>query len=115
VSVEDEKDVGFVNSFAGLEVEDALSEDDISDSYGPAAPSKKKEFTNTTKHHYETEEGFEELLFAICCFYSDIDNVRDYLKGLWTEYRDGKLNLMVRRSLSISRSQLIMTDCVYGN
>jgi hypothetical protein len=91
-----EKDVEFINSFAGLEVEDALSEDDTYGPYRPTEPSKKKKSANTTQYRYETEEEVEEMLFAIFCFYTDINDVRNYLKGLWTEYRDGKLDLMVR-------------------
>jgi hypothetical protein len=96
---DDENDAPFINSFAGLEVEDALSEDDATGSSLQTAPSKKKELVNTKQHLYETEEDVEEMLFAIFCFYSDINDVRDYLKDLWTEYRDGKLDLMVKRPL----------------
>lgn len=40
------------------------------------------------------DDGDEDPYFVLTCLLSDLNSMRDYIKQIWQEYRDGRLDLM---------------------
>jgi hypothetical protein len=88
---DEDSEIEFINSFAGLEVED-FSDTEVNSWAQPVTVPKKKA---SSKNIYEMENSEEDLLFNLFCFFSDLNEIRTYLKGLWSDYHQGKLDLIV--------------------
>lgn len=101
---EEDSEIEFVNSFAGLEVED-FSDTEVNSWAQPAAVPKKKK--GPSKNVYEMEVSEEDLYFSLFCFFSDLNEIRTYLKGLWSDYHQGKLDLIVSSHLWTRYKNLI--------
>lgn len=43
---------------------------------------------------YEIERPAEEFIFALFCFFNDLNELRKFLLSLWLRYKDGSLDLM---------------------
>lgn len=80
----------FVNAFGALTVEDISSEDE-----DLAIAPELKMLAAASKQTHVAEQSEEDWLFDIYCFYSDLNEIRVYLLKLWTDYKDGKVDLMV--------------------
>lgn len=89
-------DVDFINSFEGLDVHD-FSDSEISAWAEGTTPVSQKTWTQKSKGKktYKIEDREEELFFSLYCFYSDMNDVRQYLRDLWSQYKNGKLDLIV--------------------
>lgn len=72
--------------FAALQVEEPVSEG--------AAPTRTPKQALKPAVQYELETTDSDHAFAIFAFFADINEIRDYLKTVWKDYRDGKLDGM---------------------
>ncbi|KAK3047412.1 hypothetical protein LTR09_011159 [Extremus antarcticus] len=53
--------------------------------------------TGATQYEFakSDQDSLEETIFAASCFLQDFDRIRQYVRALWTDYRDGKTSLKV--------------------
>jgi hypothetical protein len=112
------------SSFGQLEVDNLVSEDEEEDAEGTedkvssreaaeeTARTAKKKTKKSKKArdrekakkrlHAYTQENFyldedEDPYFVLHCLLLDLDSLREYLKGLWSDYREGKVDLTTVR------------------
>lgn len=87
-----------LNTFAALSVEPALDVSDDEDIY--------KKFNDEERDSPPLHEHLSgpcqgciqaDLAFECFCFYGDFHRYREYLSLIWERYRDGELDLMVRK------------------
>ncbi|KAG4435219.1 hypothetical protein IFR05_009295 [Cadophora sp. M221] len=88
------------NGFEGLDVEDLPSGlEYISD-----VPIVKKLPVKRPERKYGIEEAAADYAMGVFFFFQDLNKVRDYLKSLWQDYRDGKVDLV---------SASVTTNCAF--
>lgn len=80
------------NIFAGLTLEEP------SDEFLNAAPLKKAQELSAkvddgTRYQAERVQKIEEQYLAAHCLLAEISSIREYIKSLWTLYRDGQMDL----------------------
>jgi hypothetical protein len=82
--------IELANSFAGLDIEDPPSEfeDEVFEK-----PTVKK--TKSYERTYTIEDQMADYIMEIFFFFHDLNNVRKYLKQIWQDYEDGRLDLTV--------------------
>lgn len=51
--------------------------------------------SSTCKNIYEVETTYDELIFALFCFFDDLDRIRLFLLKLWPDYRCKRLDLIL--------------------
>lgn len=69
-------------------------EEDVPDLALPEPPRPPGSKINTKRAVYTPEIDLEEGLYRVLAFYTDVHEVRDYVKELWENYRDGKTDLI---------------------
>jgi hypothetical protein len=82
--------IELANSFAGLDIEDPPSEfeDEVFEK-----PTVKK--TKSYERTYTMEDQMADYVMEVFFFFHDLNNVRKYLKQIWQDYEDGRLDLTV--------------------
>ncbi|KAK5125541.1 hypothetical protein LTR85_000652 [Meristemomyces frigidus] len=80
---EDDKQTELPNMFEALTVEETL---EVAEANEPAPA--------TDANQYELQTTGEDIVFAILSFFKDVNEVREYLQGVWTDYRQGKVDVM---------------------
>ncbi|KAF2172731.1 hypothetical protein M409DRAFT_49268 [Zasmidium cellare ATCC 36951] len=70
--------------FTALNVEESTSDNSV------LATSSKK----PTEDQYEVEVSDADDFFAMMSFVKDMNDIRDHLRGVWSDYQCGKLDLM---------------------
>ena len=83
-----------VNRFARLEIHD-LNEEAYEALADAQVKSTSKSSSNSTKTKYVPEELeiFSEWLFALGCFWEDMEALQDQLTATWEDYASGELDL----------------------
>jgi hypothetical protein len=81
------------NSFAALDLEDIVNEDDeVHRTLPPKTASEPQKSWGVT---YSWEDYWSGILIATYCFYKDMNEVRNYIKQLWRDYQARKVDLVV--------------------
>ncbi|KAL9620997.1 MAG: hypothetical protein Q9160_004515 [Pyrenula sp. 1 TL-2023] len=85
------------NMFSALELEEPS--DPMQEM--PTAAKAQSERSKSAKQNialyeveFEAEILQQEMFFAAYCLFADLNDIRTYIKGLWTEYDEGKVNLI---------------------
>lgn len=68
---------------------EALTVDDTPEIVEAGTPTPEKD-----SNQYELQTSDDDIVFAIFSFFKDVNEVRDYLQGVWKDYRQGKVNVM---------------------
>ncbi|ORZ35476.1 hypothetical protein BCR44DRAFT_1434307 [Catenaria anguillulae PL171] len=71
--------------------------DDDDDAWNASAtskPSRPAKPTSTKAYKLADEDESSELLIAVFCFFDDLQKLRQFVIDSWTQYRDGKLDLI---------------------
>lgn len=87
-----------------MEVEDAFPEDEFVE-YAPPPETVR---SSPQKSMFEADRSEEDWVLEIYCFYNNLNDIGLYLQGLWTEFKDGKIDLMVSSSYQSSRKPLLI-------
>ncbi|RDW70580.1 uncharacterized protein DSM5745_08091 [Aspergillus mulundensis] len=102
----DDADIAmFLNKFAVLTVEEP--QDDVQ-AQQPSAESRRiVKVTVVEEHDNDTADPYlGPLFFQTFCLLRDLDNMRKFLSNTWSEYRDGKIDLMNAAVVTDSALQL---------
>ena len=85
---------GTTNRFNILSIEEDFSLDEATEPQGTT--SSNQNFVTETKpgSTYEFPPTDEEVYFALFCFFNDLADLREYLSMIWTEYREGNIDLV---------------------
>ncbi|KAF4636745.1 hypothetical protein G7Y89_g1344 [Cudoniella acicularis] len=93
------------NPFEGLNIEESTSNYDK-----PAPPKETPNFTlkaESAGRNYQYKYPHEEEFIALYFYYKDLNEIRSYLKQLWKDYQDRKVDLV-----SVSLTTDIAIDVV---
>ncbi|KAI9710111.1 MAG: hypothetical protein M1820_002913 [Bogoriella megaspora] len=93
------KESSIKNRFASLTVEDPV-EPKSSKSKSPKTASQKTEFIPTSSDVDLEIEDDLELAFATFCFFEDLHTIQEYLRSLWSRYKDRKIDLVTASLVS---------------
>jgi len=88
-SSSDDPLVKLTNKFKGLEVQDLLSDSE------DTSPETSGEKPKKSKPKFELEDLVADWFMEIFFFFDDMHKMRLYLKKLWEDYRDGKVDVAV--------------------
>lgn len=119
----EQNDAELAPSFQLLEVEPLNSGDDHSDGEGDASLTetpriklsknqkdrllkKKTKAKKSAKDYYLADDEQEDPYFVLMCLLSDLKSMRDYIKEIWQEYKDEKLDLITVSPLQSSEGQV---------
>ena len=80
---------GVAYTFEALSVEDTTNE--VATSVLTAEQPAKAAVDST---EYELETTSRDLVFAIFSFFKDVNEIRDYLRGVRKDYREGRVDVM---------------------
>ncbi|KAL9931995.1 hypothetical protein V8E36_009056 [Tilletia maclaganii] len=90
-------DKSFVNQFEHLadfiEGEEDFGEE-VPDIHLPAAPGPPKSSGSAVNVNFEPLESPEECINDVITFFTDLQDARDYIGELWSDWAIGKLDLM---------------------
>lgn len=79
------------NLFDALTVEEPS---DAAEAEPAAANLKKKGSSANEAAEYELQTTSDDIVFTIFSFFKDVNDVRQYLQGVWKDYRQGKVDAM---------------------
>lgn len=85
------------NMFSALELEEpseAIQEIPTTSKAQSPRPKPAKENGAQYEVEFEAESLEQEMFFAAYCLFADLNDIRTHIKGLWTEYDEGKINLI---------------------
>lgn len=71
----------------------------------PLRPSNSK--ISALQLMFDLEETWESAIIDLLIFYADMHDVRDYIKALWVDYRDGKQDLVTAAVTSNTALELM--------
>ncbi|KAK0544463.1 hypothetical protein OC846_006067 [Tilletia horrida] len=81
-------------SLADLEDETKATSDELPDIYLADPPKPKAAKCSAVNVHFGHKDSAEEAIEDLISFFSDLHDVRDYLKDLWQDYKQGRTDLM---------------------
>ncbi|KAJ3289777.1 hypothetical protein HK104_007243 [Borealophlyctis nickersoniae] len=83
-------EVSLENQFSSLEVDE--TEEDIEDAT-QVPPLPPSDVSIIGEEAYDVEEDESEI-FATFCLFEDLANIRRFLQQTWTDYREGRIDLI---------------------
>jgi len=101
---------GFSNMFDILSIDDDALNESIETSLNPSAlHTSFAQRTTPRSERYQFQYTDEEVYFALYCFFEDLDKLRDYLDGLWAEYKDGEIDLITASITTNTAFELVQS------
>lgn len=94
LSTPDDHLLEFKNRFKGLEVQNLLSDSDSEDTH-----MERETFEKKKKPKFELEDELAGFYMELFFFFNDMHKLRLYLRRLWEDYRDGKVDVAFRSHL----------------
>lgn len=98
------------NYFATLaELDEAAAEhsEELPDIQLPVVPRAADSHTSAEKVLCDLEEDMQSAAMELLVFISDMTDVRSYIKTLWTDYRDHKIDLLTASVTSNTALELL--------
>lgn len=81
---------GLTNLFEALTVDEITADDGEMNPTTPPTASK----VASSSLEYDLEPNAEDKMFRIFSLFKDVNEVREYIRGVWRDYRDGRVDVM---------------------